>query len=438
MSSCAVSNESVVKTMIVSPILFLTSEDWFEDYSVCKYQLVHLTVDDPSLSIIDIFMLAASRLGLGGELIVRFNAAFSSISFPTFFVSLGRSFGFEAIASTYNSSSQFSFRFNGPETKLGYQMQLAQTVSDRCIALFKDVFGHAISKEFWHWKYPTDKEVFSVTATKDNRVVAHYGFCSRMMSYNGTALWGAQACDVMVDSGERGALTGSIFNELFSLGERVFYSDYSPISVAYGFPHGRHFKLGYRLKLYSPVSAIWQVAFDIPVSNLEASENHNQTLASKQSLISKSFQSINKAHLEALNYSMTSHCDTTVLKRDYFYLLDRYAHHPEFNYVLYELNDCYFILKEEGNKLFLMDYIGALDHYLNNIDHFLLLLSSKYSGKCLHLWCLDPVADEILDFQFCTTKKSYDTGAMFVIKTYSESLPDFKQWWITMGDTEFL
>lgn len=426
MSSCAVSNESVVKTMIVSPILFLTSEDWFEDYSVCKYQLVHLTVDDPSLSIIDIFMLAASRLGLGGELIVRFNAAFSSISFPTFFVSLGRSFGFEAIASTYNSSSQFSFRFNGPETKLGYQMQLAQTVSDRCIALFKDVFGHAISKEFWNWKYPRDSEPHSVIALQNNQVVAHYGLCDRLAAYNNSTWEASQACDVMVALQERGAISSSVFYELVKIGERPFYGSNSTVSFIYGFPHGRHFKLGARLKLYTPISPIFEVVFEIPSRGvLSDAESSRIELVVVNSSV--------KSSIEAVLELMFSVPDTLLLKRDYLYLLHRYAHHPEYDYKIYRFEGCYFIIKPTADRIFLMDYLGELNVYAEKLNAFILYLSEIYPSFALHLWCLEDIAAS-----FINPKQVVNTGAFFVYKRYSDSLPDFKRWWISMGDTEFL
>lgn len=410
--------------------LFLTSENWFEDFSLCKYQLVHLTINDQNLSVINIFMLASSRLRSKGVLIVRFRdlSFFSGSSF----VSMARAFSFENLTSSNNYSGQMIFRFDRRETKLGYQMQQASTVSDGCIALFSAVFGSVISKEFWHWKYPVDKDVFSFAAIKDNRVVAHYGFCNRSLMYNNTALLGAQACDVMVSSRERGALSNSIFNELFRLGERVFYSENSAISVAYGFPHGRHYKLGARLKLYSPVSAISQATFDIPNSNV------HKNLHKVNVLNSIGIQTVNKKHLNALLQVMTSSRDTVVLNRDYLYLLGRYAHHPEYNYDIYELEECYFVLKVEGSQIFLMDYIGALDRFMNNIDHFIFLLSYQYSGKRLHLWCLERVANEIAEFQFSTTKKVIGTGAMFVIRTYSEANSDFKQWWISMGDAEFL
>lgn len=410
--------------------LFLTSENWFKDYSLCKYRLVHLTINDQNLSMINIFMLASSRLKSKGVLIVRFrDLSFFSVSS---LVSMARAFSFENLTTSNNYFGQYIFRFEGRETKLGYQMQQARSVSDDCIALFSAVFGNVISKEFWHWKYPVDKDVFSFAAVKDNRVVAHYGFCNRSLMYNNTTFLGAQACDVMVSSRERGALSNSIFNELFRLGERVFYSKNSVISVAYGFPHERHYKLGARLKLYLPVSTISQVSFDIP-NSISHKKLHKDNVFSPIEI-----QTVNKKHLNALLQEMTSTRDTVVLNRDYLYLLGRYAHHPEYDYDIYELEECYFVLKVEGSQVFLMDYIGALDRFINNVHYFLFLLSCQYSGKRLHLWCLECVADEIAKFSFSTTKKVINTGAMFVIRNYSETNPDFKQWWISMGDAEFL
>jgi hypothetical protein len=68
----------------------------------------------------------------------------------------------------------------------------------------------------------------------------------------------------MVASNERGAITSSVFYELVQLGEKPFFALDSNISVIYGFPHGRHYRLGARLRLYEPVSPIFEVVFDIP------------------------------------------------------------------------------------------------------------------------------------------------------------------------------
>jgi hypothetical protein len=154
--------------------------------------------------------------------------------------------------------------FVGERLNLGSKWLNRKNYSDCCLSLFKDAFGSTISDKFWHWKYPKDKKINSVVALKGNKAIAHYGLCDRRAVYNNVSYGFSQAADVMVASNERGAITSSVFYELVQLGEKPFFALDSNISVIYGFPHGRHYRLGARLRLYEPVSPIFEVVFDIP------------------------------------------------------------------------------------------------------------------------------------------------------------------------------
>ena len=405
-------------------ILILTDMAWFDDYSHRKYHCIHLTVTNANISNVDLFMLAASRLYHNGEFLIKLS---SPLGYDNL-TSMAINFDFERINTNQIISTQLVFRFCGRETKLGFQMAQSRSYSDHCLSLFEDAFESSISDKFWHWKYPKDKAVNSVVALKNNKAVAHYGLCDRNALYNDRVFGFAQASDVMVAPGERGAISSSIFYELVQLGEKPFYAPDSNISVIYGFPHGRHYKLGARLKLYEPVSPIFEVVFDIP----DGSKSEGLAPTSIEvELVKLNVDS--KAGIEHLWKSMTSSANVLLLERSYLYLLQRYAFHPEYKYSIYHFENCYFIIKISGDKIFLMDYLGLIESYADNLVLFISFLSKISLGRKLHLWCLEDIST-----LFIEPIQIMDTGAVFVCKKYSSDLPDLKRWWITMGDTEFL
>lgn len=405
-------------------VLFLDDDRWFDDFSSQKYHVIHLSLNSSAqISIVDIFMLAASRLFKQGEFILRISGRASFLDIN----SIAIAFNFKRISSINKVVDSIAFRFEGQEIKLGYQMLQARTLTSGCVSLFKEVFGHEISNEFWHWKYPRHNEPHSVAAIKNNQVVAHYGLSDRSAVYNDTAWAASQACDVMVSPSERGAISSSVFYELVKIGERPFYRDNSDISFIYGFPHGRSYKLGARLKLYVPISPIFEVSFNITST---VSNNIDSDFLVEELVVSRAST---KKKIEWVLGLMFPVHDTLLFKRDYLYILQRYVHHPEFKYKIYYFNDCCFVIKPMADRILLMDYLGALDEYATKLDLFVAYLSGVYPGSKLSLWCLEDISTS-----FVAPNLVRDTGAFFVNKRYSDNLPDFKKWWISMGDTEFL
>ncbi|NYR10863.1 GNAT family N-acetyltransferase [Psychrobacter sp. BI730] len=408
----------------MNEILLLTDHEWLDDYSDKKYRFIFLTLNSTQVSTINLFMLAASRLSYHGEFIIRINYESTYHDIEKW----AKAFDFSIIDSSTSQNSlrhisqsqRYIFRFDGQPTKPGYEIALANEFTESCIDLFKNVFGTPISQEFWNWKYPKDRAVSSVVALRNSKVVAHYGSCDRSGIYNNRSFGLIQACDVMVAPTDRGAISSSVFFELAKLGEKTFYAKDSAVLVAYGFPHGRHYKLGARLKLYTPVSPIFEVIFDIPDTVEDASALDINCIYSKSDVSS------------ALKF-MYSLKDTLILDRDYQYLLKRYIYHPEFEYKVYWFAECLFIIRPLNGKLFLMDYWGDLTKYSHNLNLFTNALSTVYPGYHLHLWCLEDISTS-----FINHKEIKNTGAVFVLKKYSSELPNFRKWWVMMGDTEFL
>jgi hypothetical protein len=405
-------------------VLILSDIAWFDDYCQQKYHCIHLTVTNTNISAVDLFMLAASRLYHDGEFLIKLSSPQGCSSL----ISMAVNFDFERINTNQTVSNQLVFRFCGRETKLGFEMAQSRNYSDYCLSLFEDAFESTISDKFWHWKYPKDKAVNSVVALKDNKAIAHYGLCDRRAAYNNISYGFSQAADVMVAPGERGAIASSIFNELVQLGGKPFYAADSNVSVIYGFPHGRHYKLGARLKLYEPVSPIFEVVFDISTST---GSNERASPSVEADLIE--FDANTKSDIESALALMFSAPDLLLLERSYLYLLQRYIFHPEFKYKIYRYENCYFVIRVDGDKIFLMDYMGPVDDYVEKLDGFIAFLSKQGLASKLHLWCL-----KYISTLFINAESVSDTAAVFVCKKYTSDLPEFKRWWITMGDTDFL
>lgn len=406
-------------------VLFLTGEQWYDDYSAKKFRFIHLTLSYMNISTTDLFMLAASRIYPQGEFIIRVD----DVNNESDILDKASAFDFSIIANNHSTGSlgqQYTFRFNGQETRKGYELAQARFFTDGCMDLFKKVFESTISKKFWLWKYPSDQEPRSVIALKHNQVVAHYGFCDRFAVYNNNEIDTTQACDVMVAPGDRGAISSSVFYELVKIEEKLLQSENSTISFVYGFPHGRSYKLGARLKLYNPISPIWEVAFSIA----QKSTTHSGKIDKAELILVSPDR---KDDINATLTLMFAAQDTLILKRDYHYLLQRYVHHPEYQYEIYRFKECYFIIKPLKDRVLLMDYFGKLENYAQNLAAFIAYLTNIYPGMSLHLWCLEDMCDV-----FSNAKSIVNTGAFFVNKQYSSNLPNFKSWWITMGDTEFL
>lgn len=403
-------------------ILISNTETWRNDSGDDKYYFIHLSLSSNDIPSTDLFMLAASRLYHQGELIIRVST--DSLYLDLFQVAM--LFDFKLISARNNKTNQYIFQFNGRQTKLGYQMAPSAAYSDQCISLFKNAFDSSISVQFWDWKYPKDKAVKSVVALKNNKAVAHYGLCDRKAIYNNTALGFSQASDVMVAPDERGSISSSVFYELVQLGEKPFYSKASDVSVIYGFPHGRHYKLGARLKLYQPVSPIMNVIFKIPETNTNDSKR-----GPKAELIE--IRPGAEANINSALQRMFSIKDVLLLQRSYQYLLQRYVFHPIFKYSIYCFDGCYFVIKVINKKIFLMDYFGEIDVYAEKLEGFISSLSNEFPNFELQLWCLKDIST-----LFINPREIVDTGAVFVYKKYTSKLPDFKRWWISMGDTEFL
>jgi len=418
-------------------VLILNEGNWWDDYSQQKYLLIILTLTKNNVSFIDVFMLAASRLCKRGEFILRFERGLPS---HEKLLDAAGIYDFKLITNRQKLATQYVFRFDGRVTKSGYQMALTSNYSESCRSLFKEVFNHTISTEFWSWKYPKDKNVSSVVALNGDEVVAHYGLCHRNAIYNGLELGFAQACDVMVTPSSRGAMSSSVFYELVKLGEKPFYAENSPVSVIYGFPHGRHYKLGARLKLYEPISPIMEVVYQFDrLDNTfnsaldDALDNTALNNCALDNITQSEVGPTLKQGVESALSIMKGSKDTLLLARSYLYILQRYVYHPEFKYQIYCVDSCYFVIKQAGKKILLMDYLGELVFYPQRLMLLVSFLAERFPGYSLNLWCLEDVSTT-----FIAPDKVVDTGAVFVCKKYSSNLPNFNRWWISMGDTEFM
>ncbi len=132
---------------------------------------------------------------------------------------------------------------------------------DMLLALFTSAFGHSMPASQWEWKYAGLCKS-GVLAHVADKVVAHYGGLPRVLWLRGDRLDAVQICDVMVDANLRGILTR---RGPFMLTAETFLQDKigknKPYRLAFGFPSGRHVRLGEKLGLYASVDTLLEAVW---------------------------------------------------------------------------------------------------------------------------------------------------------------------------------
>ena len=132
--------------------------------------------------------------------------------------------------------------------------------------LFRDSFDLESNLPLWNWKYGEGRGR-CVIATREGRLIAHYGGTLRAVSLFGDVGTAIQICDVMVDPHERGVMTrqGAMYITTTTFLE--IYLGLLQYDIAYGFPNRRHMQLGERLGLYAEVARMVEIRWHPTNSN---------------------------------------------------------------------------------------------------------------------------------------------------------------------------
>lgn len=135
------------------------------------------------------------------------------------------------------------------------------------VELFKKAFNEELSLEEWKWKYKENPEGFlSFVGTKNNKIIVHYGMPYVKLKIKEKLVRAVSAGDTMVHPDYQGRKGGRLaFLFLFSLGAsspeegwRYLGARYN-ISVGFGFPNERVYKVGKRYGGYKDIGELYVV-----------------------------------------------------------------------------------------------------------------------------------------------------------------------------------
>ncbi len=134
-------------------------------------------------------------------------------------------------------------------------------------ALFAQVFGQPMSPELWHWKYADGRGMaLGVRDTQSPQadLVAHYGGTLRVLHTPQAEHTVAHLGDVMVAPRARAVFSrrGPFGDMTAQFIQRFLSGPQRRADAGFGFPNGRHMRLGQHLGLYAPVDEMCQVTLD--------------------------------------------------------------------------------------------------------------------------------------------------------------------------------
>lgn len=301
-------------------------------------------------------------------------------------------------------------------------------------SLFRDVFGHEISEEFWDWKYGEGRGQGALVLNGE-RVVGHYGVQTRRVLISGKPIRAAQVADVMVEPGERGVLTrkGPFFQAAASMAESCagFGSKHL---IGYGFPNERHHRLAERLGLYREVERITQLTW--PASPDGANRWVIQDLASFKPRRAR--RTVNRLW-DAMAADLG---DMIVAVRDFDWLQHRYLEHPDHSYQVLVVRQRWSwrlmglaVLREHESAVELMDLIGPLKR-MRGVVQAMRGYAANLGRPELFCWITSGKAGRLLSDDARETDP--DVCIPTSVHTPGPNPEGLRgRWWLMSGDTDF-
>lgn len=291
-------------------------------------------------------------------------------------------------------------------------------------AVFEEVFKVNATEEFWEWKYPPSQNRLSLLATRNDEVIAHYGLLERPYYYMSETFRAAQSCDVAVKSDSRTNFAGGVFERICKLAAYNAFSE--GVHMIFGFPHKRHMTLGKRVGKYIDGGPVYMLMTHPQSENCQ--ESHKLKLM-KPEAVKKPLYDRYYGHLiRSLESEKAGHLD-----RGYSFFQKRYLSHPEFRYQVYQSEKSLMIVKVAGDRLVLMDYVGAFRSLVQDLPQ-LHQCATELELNGVALWC----SEFFLDFFLSRTPVSIrdqSASIAFGRANGSHRIPDM---WVSCGDTDFL
>ncbi len=299
------------------------------------------------------------------------------------------------------------------------------------VELFKKVFGHEKSLQWWSWEFRNNPYgTFITLGFLKGEIVTQCASTPAKMVKEGKIFTAAQLVDCMSHPSVRGIAIKK--KGLFVLTVEFFYKLYTgkgKIEFLYGFPNWRHFKLGSIFLGYKPLSSISELV-------VHPSEGEDRK---KIKIFNPGEETFLKKHFTSL-----FHRDTRLVKfsiaKNWDYLKWRYFEHPSHKYKVVGLLNTWgtpkalAIVREDDRFIYLMDCF--------NLDMLADMLKAvpKAFGKPLKAWfpAEHIITKRLNNMGFSMTPPSIKAVPGYV--SFSESLSDQdwvqKNFYYTMGDSD--
>ena len=319
--------------------------------------------------------------------------------------------------------------------------QLDATDAPAMRSLFQNIFNKDMSAALWDWKYrrpQSGMESGAVGVFRDGALVCHYGGMGADIYYKGKAATAMQIVDVMVEPAVRGAVRKQ---SPFFLAGSAFLEQYigfkQPYLLGYGFPSDRHLALAEHLQLYAPVGRMWELNWDLTAPP-------RQPLLQKVICVDAGNLAQHRAALNAVWGQLRADLgERIVVRKDAAFVEWRYLQHPQEQYTLLLLQRRFTgaplglcVLKQEAERVLLMDAIGALRHMPQLIRA---AQAATWRGQCRKLatWCSAPDIARFGTDVTTTQPLPITTPAnIWTVGPPPEELQD--RWWLMPGDTDSL
>ena len=310
--------------------------------------------------------------------------------------------------------------------------------SGEMLALFQEVFGHAMTPAHWHWKYGEGRGCgIGIWRADSGKLIAHYGGTSRPAFCFGHPVMAFQACDLMVSGSDRGSFSrqGPVFLAAASFLENQLGFG-APHLLGIGFPNERAYRLPERLGLYTGcLGRIQEVTWAArPLGWRNIFWRCQEVQVSDQPLMDQ---------LNACWQDMLEDMGERVIGvRNADYLMQRYARHPDKTYrillIQHRLHRAWrgvVVLRAlDEERLELMDVISSVFNIPVLAEH---VRSIAYlaGAKQVYAWLVDNILPCFGNYDHV-----HDLGVLVPGNRWTKGpLNDSVRgcWWLTGGDTDF-
>lgn len=313
-----------------------------------------------------------------------------------------------------------------------WSIHSAQPENDEeLLALFQKVFNHDMPIAQWRWKY-TEASTRGMLLRRDKTVVAFFGGMPRQVHGPFGMLMAVQNGDVMVLPSERGVFSrkGALHHVAAAFFEKMVGNSH-PYEFAFGFPNGRHFKLGIKLGLYAAAGRMMQLTWSALTPT-----------PPRWTIVSK-LATNDLFVLESLWTEMRRSWPRHFIPfRDAARWTTRFACHPVNHYDLLVIRRrwtgkalCAVALKEHDDRVEWLDYVGA-----EKSASLAVAAVRSYAGERNKKPVMALFSESIASSFTIDTTSSAPSDIYIPVnaRPAEESRPYIGQLWLMGGDTDFL